>query len=59
MLQHNKFSAWVTVDDKPLEEYDVQVDQGTKTVTCWITSEGGKVFRDRVDFLLFGQKRKN
>ncbi|KAL0563691.1 hypothetical protein V5O48_018371 [Marasmius crinis-equi] len=43
MLQFNKYSAWITVDDKPLEEYEVKVDEATSTVTCWIASELGKM----------------
>ncbi|KAL0578802.1 hypothetical protein V5O48_003214 [Marasmius crinis-equi] len=42
MPQVNKFSAWITVDGKSLQEYDVQVDETTNTVTCWIASEPGK-----------------
>ncbi|KAK1231538.1 hypothetical protein PQX77_005330 [Marasmius sp. AFHP31] len=45
MLQYNKLSAWITVDDKPLEEYDVEVDEGSNRVTCWIASEVGKPYK--------------
>ncbi|KAK1219080.1 hypothetical protein PQX77_018210 [Marasmius sp. AFHP31] len=43
MLQYDNFSAWITVDDKPLEEYDVQVEEGANTVTCWIASDSAKL----------------
>lgn len=41
----NGYSAWVQVDDKELEQFNVELldsDNG-KTVTCWIASEVGKV----------------
>lgn len=37
------FHATIRVDDKDLPEYDVQVDDKEKQVSCWIPSEVGKV----------------
>ncbi|KAJ8088545.1 hypothetical protein PM082_022618 [Marasmius tenuissimus] len=45
MLRYDGFSAWITVDDKPLGEYDVRVEEETKVVTCWIASEAGKPYK--------------
>ncbi|KAJ8088544.1 hypothetical protein PM082_022617 [Marasmius tenuissimus] len=45
MLQYNKFLAWIAVDDEPLQEYEVQVEEATNTVTCWVASEAGKPYK--------------
>lgn len=37
------FHAEIKVDDIELPEYDVQVDQDRKIVSCWVPSEAGKV----------------
>ncbi|KIJ60390.1 hypothetical protein HYDPIDRAFT_43389 [Hydnomerulius pinastri MD-312] len=37
------YSAFVIVDDKELEEFDIEVESATKA-TCWIPSEEGKKF---------------
>ncbi|KAJ7049692.1 hypothetical protein C8F01DRAFT_1181564 [Mycena amicta] len=39
---HNQFRAWITIEDRPAEEYDVQISEADNTVTCWIASELGK-----------------
>ncbi|KAJ8088549.1 hypothetical protein PM082_022622 [Marasmius tenuissimus] len=44
MITFGDFSAWITIGDKTCEEYDVQVSEGTRTVTCWIASEEGKEY---------------
>ena len=35
--------ATIRVDGEDLSEYDVQVDDNEKQVSCWIPSEAGKV----------------
>ena len=37
------FHATIRVDGEDLSEYDVQVDDNEKQVSCWIPSEAGKV----------------
>ena len=37
------FHATIRVEGKDLPEYDVQVDDDEKQVSCWIPSEAGKV----------------
>ncbi|KAF9260062.1 hypothetical protein L218DRAFT_1079585 [Marasmius fiardii PR-910] len=44
MPKVNNFSAWITVDGKPLADYGVEVDEETQTVSCWIPSEAGKAY---------------
>ncbi|KAG6814532.1 hypothetical protein H0H92_000058 [Tricholoma furcatifolium] len=44
MLTHRGFSAWITVDGKPLPEYLVAVDSNINRTSCWIPSEAGKNF---------------
>jgi hypothetical protein len=44
MPQFDIFDANVVVDNVALPEYDVATDTQTKTVTCWIPSEAGKVW---------------
>ncbi|KAG7089298.1 hypothetical protein E1B28_010996 [Marasmius oreades] len=45
MPEVGHFSAWITVDGIPLEEYAIQVEEETNTVTCWIPSEAGKAYK--------------
>ncbi|EAU88761.2 hypothetical protein CC1G_01134 [Coprinopsis cinerea okayama7 len=44
MLTHRGFSAWITVDDEPLPEYLVAVDESSHRVSCWIPGEEGQSF---------------
>ncbi|KAJ7187779.1 hypothetical protein C8R46DRAFT_1340730 [Mycena filopes] len=45
MLQWKEFSAWIIVDGwRELPEYNVQISEDEKTVTCWVPSEVGKKF---------------
>jgi len=37
-------SAWIEVDGKKLQEYDVQYSNNGTRATCWIPSEAGKEF---------------
>jgi hypothetical protein len=37
------FHATIRTDGEDLPEYDVQVDDNEKQVSCWIPSEAGKV----------------
>ncbi|THU87678.1 hypothetical protein K435DRAFT_336807 [Dendrothele bispora CBS 962.96] len=41
----NNFSAWIKIEGKLAEEFQIEVDEGRKEVTCWIASELGKKFR--------------
>ncbi|KAJ8088526.1 hypothetical protein PM082_022599 [Marasmius tenuissimus] len=45
MLNLSKYSAWVSIDGVPTEEYGVEVSEGQNKVTCWIPSEEGKTFQ--------------
>ncbi|GLB40681.1 hypothetical protein LshimejAT787_0805520 [Lyophyllum shimeji] len=38
------FDAYITVDGAKLPEYEVKLDDGAKTATCWIPSQAGKSF---------------
>jgi hypothetical protein len=42
MLQLKDFSAWITIADKKADEFNVEVSDDGKRVTCWIVSEAGK-----------------
>ncbi|KAF5360489.1 hypothetical protein D9756_004523 [Leucocoprinus leucothites] len=44
MPTHNGVSITINVDGRPLSEYQLQVDEATKEVTCWIPSYTGKEF---------------
>ncbi|KAJ7121339.1 hypothetical protein C8R43DRAFT_78095 [Mycena crocata] len=46
MPKYKDFSAWITIDGREAEtpEYDIQVSENEKMVTCWIGSELGKKF---------------
>ncbi|KAF8199964.1 hypothetical protein K438DRAFT_1583141 [Mycena galopus ATCC 62051] len=46
MLHWNskEFSAWVCIDGIATAEYNVEISEAEKTVTCWIASELGKKF---------------
>uniref|UniRef100_A0A0W0G7R8 DUF7918 domain-containing protein n=1 Tax=Moniliophthora roreri TaxID=221103 RepID=A0A0W0G7R8_MONRR len=44
MITVNNFTAWVSVSNSPLQEYDIQVTPETNTVVCWIASEAGKSY---------------
>ena len=43
MVNFRTYAVCVKVDDERLPEFDVEVDEGGKRVTCWIPSEAGKV----------------
>jgi len=43
MVNFGPYHAWVTVDDEELPEFNTEVDEVAKRVTCWIPSEAGKV----------------
>jgi hypothetical protein len=42
MPQHKDFSAWIIIEDKNADEFNVEVSDDGKRVTCWIVSEVGK-----------------
>ncbi|KAJ7354654.1 hypothetical protein DFH08DRAFT_49488 [Mycena albidolilacea] len=44
MLLWKDFSAWLCIEGKEAPEYDVEVSEDERTVTCWIASELGKKF---------------
>ncbi|KDQ63542.1 hypothetical protein JAAARDRAFT_189106 [Jaapia argillacea MUCL 33604] len=44
MITACEISAWITVDDKELGQYQVSVSPDGKEVTCWVASEAGKHF---------------
>ncbi|KAJ8088540.1 hypothetical protein PM082_022613 [Marasmius tenuissimus] len=44
MPRIGNFSASVRIEGRNLEEYDIQVDEGSLTATCWIASEVGKTY---------------
>ncbi|KAJ7761012.1 hypothetical protein B0H16DRAFT_557407 [Mycena metata] len=44
MLHFKEFSAWIMIEGKEAPEYDVQVSEDEKTVTCYIAAEIGKKF---------------
>ena len=51
MLTHKDFSCWVEIEGEEAKEYDIQQakdDEGVDTVTCWIASEVGKVFKKTI-----------
>lgn len=43
MLRFGIFEVCVLVEGAELPEYNVTTDEKSKTVTCWIPSEQGKV----------------
>ncbi len=43
MPKFKTIHASIKVDDNELPEYDVQVDENEKQVSCWVPSEAGKV----------------
>lgn len=43
MPRFKTLCASIKVDDNELPEYDVQVDENDKQVSCWVPSEAGKV----------------
>jgi hypothetical protein len=43
MPKFQTLHAGITIDGEDLPEYDVQVDDNGKQVSCWIPSEAGKV----------------
>ena len=48
MLHINGLEAWITDANKvPLVEYDIEVDDQTDTITCWIAGEPGQTFAIR------------
>ena len=46
MPNFQTFHARIKVHDEDLPEYDVQIDENEKQVSCWIPSETGKVCTD-------------
>ncbi|KAF7305833.1 hypothetical protein HMN09_00737300 [Mycena chlorophos] len=44
MLQLNGFNAWITIDNQPVPEYQVDISADQTSVTCWVASELGKNF---------------
>ena len=48
MPQHKDFSAWITIEDKKADEFNVEVSDDGKRVTCWIISEVGKASPTRI-----------
>jgi hypothetical protein len=42
MPQLEDFSAWITIEDKKADEFNVETSDDGKCVTCWIVSEVGK-----------------
>ncbi|PPQ74911.1 hypothetical protein CVT24_003021 [Panaeolus cyanescens] len=44
-LRVGGIEAWITLDNKlELDQYDVEVDEANRTVTCWISGEPGQTF---------------
>ncbi|KAF9534018.1 hypothetical protein CPB83DRAFT_844971 [Crepidotus variabilis] len=43
-LKFDEYEAWIVIEDRETEVYNVENDHETKTVTCWIASEEGKNF---------------
>jgi hypothetical protein len=37
------FSAWIAVDNTPLDAHSVEFSPDGKSVSCWVASEAGKV----------------
>ncbi|KAL0574146.1 hypothetical protein V5O48_007809 [Marasmius crinis-equi] len=44
MLTFSEYSAWVSIEGAPAEEFGVEVSEEQNKVTCWIPSEEGKNF---------------
>ncbi|KDQ14882.1 hypothetical protein BOTBODRAFT_32243 [Botryobasidium botryosum FD-172 SS1] len=45
MITHRGFSAWITSDNQPLEEFRPEIEGADeRTVACWIPSEVGRKF---------------
>jgi len=44
MLRLNGFRAWISVDHKPLEAYNIEIDAHQNIATCWVPSTAGKAF---------------
>jgi len=42
MPQLKDFSAWINIEDKKADEFNVEVSDDGRRVTCWIVSEVGK-----------------
>jgi len=45
MLQVGEFSAWIKVENVETQEYNIEISDDGKNITCWIASEVGKVRR--------------
>jgi len=45
VLRLHGYGAWIQLDDKPLEEYAVEVKGNT--ISCYVCSEEGKVRTER------------
>ena len=43
MVVFGTYDVCVKIDSERLSEFDVEVDEEGKRVTCWIPSEAGKV----------------
>ena len=51
MLNYKEFSCWIEIEGEEAKEYDTRQtenDKGIATVTCWIASEAGKVYRFKI-----------
>ncbi|KAH9946121.1 uncharacterized protein BXZ73DRAFT_36916 [Epithele typhae] len=44
MLDYRGFSAWITVDDLELVEFEPRINEAEHTVICWIAGVPGKPF---------------
>ncbi|KAJ7782350.1 hypothetical protein DFH07DRAFT_790352 [Mycena maculata] len=44
MPQSGPFAAWIEIEGKPAQEYNVEAHVNRRVVTCWIPSEVGKSF---------------
>jgi uncharacterized protein YqhQ len=42
MPQLKGFDTWITIENKKADEYNIDVSDDGKRVTCWIVSEVGK-----------------
>jgi len=43
MVAFGTYDVRVKIDNEPLPEFGVEVDEEGKRATCWIPSEAGKV----------------
>lgn len=38
------YETWVSIEKNPVEHYKIDVNEDTKTATCWVASQEGKVW---------------